>query len=149
MRNISMAAAFSLVAMSPAMGDQRMQMELVQANPPGKISCEVIVFSADHIILSKDIERDGSSVLRKSGTINLDQDGLQRFEAAVTAMSDGTFQLGEAEDEVLEPPYVHLIYREGEAGETSLERRAVLPGTDIPPMMLALFEPVEAACVRR
>jgi hypothetical protein len=149
MRNIAMAAAFALVAASPVLGDQRLQMELVQASPPGKISCEVIVFSADHIILSKDIERDGSIVLRKSGSINLDADGLKQFEAAVTAMSDGTFQLGEAEDEVLEPPYVHLIYREGESGETSLERRAVLPGADIPPVMLALFEPVESACVGR
>jgi hypothetical protein len=148
MRNVVMVTAVAWAAASPVLGDQRMQMDLVQAGPAGTISCELIVFSADQVILSREIDH-GGNVLRKSGPINLDGAGLKRFEAAVSAMSDGTFLLREAEDEVLDPPYVHLIYREGETGEVSLERRAVLPGADIPPVMQALFEPVEASCLGR
>jgi hypothetical protein len=85
MQKIAMFMMFALAA-GPTLADQRMQMVVVQADPSATASCELILFSADHVILSKDIQR-GSTVLKKSGSINLDAGGLKLFEAAVAAMS--------------------------------------------------------------
>jgi hypothetical protein len=147
MKYLAIACGLGLMAASSALANQMLTMEVVERDGSRFTSCFLNHLSSGTMIFSKDVLR-GDSVLKSSGSIDAPDERVKQFQAAVEAMTNGTFPLVAAEDEKLVPPYIHLVYQEGENGEIWSERRAVLPGTEIPPVMMALFEPLQdGVCV--
>jgi hypothetical protein len=142
MNCLAIAFGLGLLTASPSMANQMLTMKVVDKDASRFTSCFLNYLSSGTMIFSKDVLR-GDSVLKSSGSIDAPDERVKQFQAAVQAMTNGTFPLVAAEDEKLVPPYIHLVYQEGENGEIWSERRAVLLGTEIPPVMMALFEPLQ------
>jgi hypothetical protein len=149
MKFFAVALFLGLSVGSSAMADRRIVMKVGTEEPASSTSCSLTFFSKGWMNFSKELER-GGTVIKSTGSVDLPKDRVQQFEAAAQAILESSLPEVETKSGATPSGYVRLEYLEGEQGEFTLEHLAIRPGADVPPVLMALFAPIEdGVCLGR
>ena len=139
MARFALFLALGLSFATAAMADRRITMVIGTDDPAAVTSCTLTFFSKGWMNFSKDIDRGGAQ-LKSTGSIDLPDERVQQFDAAAKDL------LNRALPDVADDSpagFVRVEYLEGEAGAFELERLVIRPKLDIPPVLIALFGPLD------
>jgi hypothetical protein len=142
-----------LVAAPAALADEMIRMVVGQAGPAGEVYCAVTLLPDGGMTTVLQVMQN--SFPAPDQALEATEERKLQFAAIVEAFNAGAFPeatpksfLFDPNDKRPVPPYVLLVYSEQEGDDVRVAHRVVLPGTEVPPVVLALFGPLHGgACL--
>ncbi len=143
MRAHVVASSLAALVATDVRADQRLTLEIVSSARTFASSCSVTPFDSGRMNVARAVDRYGS-IAKNMGSANETDERLGQFSTAWDAISNGEIASPKGAPQDIAPPFVRMTSAVGEKGHFSPERQIVLPGTEIPPQLLALFELLSA-----
>ena len=139
MNRLVLAVALAVGGATPALADQKVTMDLVTLTPPFSATCAIILREATGKMSQSRLINRGGGISEAFGSFADTEEKLAMFRAAASALQSSVIS-GSDPTIAPTPPYVRLAYGEGEKAEFRTLHEVLIPGPDLPPEVLPLFE---------